>query len=59
MVAYALFCNYLATYLLVPAVAILIYLIVLLEERELRNRFGAEYEAYCARVPRFVPKFRK
>ncbi len=59
MVAYALFCNYLATYLLVPAVAVLIYLIVLLEEHELRSRFGTEYEAYRARVPRFVPKFRR
>jgi len=59
MVAYALFCNYLATYLLVAAVAILIYPMVLMEERELRSRFGAEYENYCARVPRFVPKLHK
>lgn len=25
------------------------------EERELRTRFGAAYEDYCRRVPRFVP----
>jgi protein-S-isoprenylcysteine O-methyltransferase Ste14 len=25
--------------------------IIHIEERELRDRFGAEYEAYCARVP--------
>jgi protein-S-isoprenylcysteine O-methyltransferase Ste14 len=25
------------------------------EERELRARFGATYEAYCRRVPRFLP----
>jgi len=32
-----------------------VFLIVQLEERELRERFGTEYEAYCRRVPRFVP----
>ena len=31
--------------------------IVRIEERELRHRFGAEHEAYCARVPRFVPRW--
>ncbi len=28
---------------------------VRLEERELRARFGAAYDAYCTRVPRFLP----
>ncbi len=28
---------------------------ILLEERELRRRFGASYDAYCKRVPRFLP----
>ena len=32
---------------------------VLLEERELRQRFGEPYEAYCRQVPRFFPRFRK
>jgi protein-S-isoprenylcysteine O-methyltransferase Ste14 len=32
---------------------------ILLEERELRNRFGVPYSQYCRRVPRFVPTFAK
>ncbi len=56
LAAYALFTNYLAMYLLVLASPAAVYLIVLLEEKELRQRFGAEYEAYCRRVPRFIPR---
>jgi len=29
---------------------------VLLESRELRERFGAEYAEYCRRVPRYLPR---
>jgi protein-S-isoprenylcysteine O-methyltransferase Ste14 len=58
IVAYTLICNYLATYLLLLAVLVVILLLVPLEERELRQRFGAEYEVYSTRVPRFIPKFR-
>jgi hypothetical protein len=28
------------------------------EERYLRARFGAQYDEYCRRVPRFVPRVR-
>jgi protein-S-isoprenylcysteine O-methyltransferase Ste14 len=31
----------------------------LVEERGLRRRFGAEYDAYCADVPRWVPRLRR
>jgi protein-S-isoprenylcysteine O-methyltransferase Ste14 len=56
--AYALFANYLGAYLVVALCLPLIYFVVRLEERELRERFGTAYEEYCRRVPRFVPKLR-
>jgi protein-S-isoprenylcysteine O-methyltransferase Ste14 len=40
-------------------VAVVLHLFaVLYEERTLRRRFGPEYEAYRARVNRWVPRFR-
>ncbi len=56
MLGCALFSNYLALYLLVPIYAAVIYLVTLLEERELLAVFGAEYERYRERVPRFIPR---
>lgn len=44
--------SYLAVALWFPAT----WVIVLLEERELHRRFGAEYADYCRRVPRFIPR---
>ncbi len=32
---------------------------VILEEPELRERFGAEYEDYCRQVPRWLPHLRR
>ena len=34
------------------------FLIVVIEEPILRNTFGADYEEYCRRVPRWIPKFK-
>ncbi len=56
VLSYALFANYLGSYILVVLYLPVIYLVVRLEEKELRQRFGAVYEEYCRRVPRFVPK---
>jgi protein-S-isoprenylcysteine O-methyltransferase Ste14 len=33
--------------------------VVLYEEPTLRRQFGADYEAYCRRVPRWIPRFRR
>ncbi len=57
ILAYAMFTNYLAVYVLFLLSLAVILLIVWLEEKELRARFGEEYERYCQRVPRFVPRF--
>ncbi|MFQ5703869.1 MAG: methyltransferase family protein [Gemmatimonadales bacterium] len=56
VIAVACFTNYLISYLLIPATALGLYVIVILEERELGERFGSEYQSYCDRVPRFLPK---
>ena len=38
------------------AVGVIIF-VLLFEEPELRHKFGAEYEEYCRRVPRWLPGF--
>ncbi len=58
ILSYALIANYLATYLLVALSVPTLYLIVLLEERELHDRFGSAYDEYCQRTPRFIPSAR-
>jgi len=56
LVAVALFANYLSIYIIAAAYIPIVYLVVLLEERELRERFGEQYEDYAKRVPRFFPR---
>ncbi len=56
VLAYALFANYLGPYVAVALSVPTIGWTVFLEERELRERFGSEYEEYCREVPRFIPR---
>ncbi|MCK4873090.1 MAG: isoprenylcysteine carboxylmethyltransferase family protein [Phycisphaerales bacterium] len=55
--AYAFFANYLATYVLTALCVPVLHLVVILEERELRDRFGEAYREYERRVPRYMPRF--
>lgn len=41
----------------IPFFAFAYLAIVAAEEEYLHGKFGAEYEAYCRRVPRFIPSF--
>jgi len=58
LAGWSLVANYLALYGVLALWLPGVWLIVVLEERELRNRFGAEYDAYSQRVPRFLPRLR-
>jgi protein-S-isoprenylcysteine O-methyltransferase Ste14 len=55
-VASAFFANYLFLWAALPAFLLLLHTVVLLEERELEERFGDAWRAYAARVPRYVPR---
>ena len=51
-----------ATTLLTYAFCVWIFVhlfVVFYEERRLRRQFGAEYHHYCARVGRWLPRFRR
>jgi hypothetical protein len=56
--ASAFFANYLFLYAALPVFLLLLHLTVVLEERELEERFGERYRAYKASVPRYLPRFR-
>ena len=57
-VGWSLLCDYSGLYIMTALALVGLYAIVLIEERELRERFGQAYVDYSAQVPRFVPKFR-
>jgi len=54
----ALVANHLALYLVAALCVPAIWLVAVLEEKELRDRFGPAYEEYSRRVPRFIPRWR-
>jgi protein-S-isoprenylcysteine O-methyltransferase Ste14 len=57
VLGWALVSNYLASYLAVLVVGVVLAMVIPLEERELATRFGAEYEAYRRSVPALVPRW--
>jgi protein-S-isoprenylcysteine O-methyltransferase Ste14 len=59
LLGYALVTNHLSTYVLALLWLPGVYVIVLFEEYELRERYGAEYDQYCREVPRFLPRLRR
>lgn len=56
LAGYALVANYLASYIVVALWLPGIYVIVLLEEKELHDHFGKVYDEYRRQVPRFMPR---
>ena len=56
MLAYACVANFSGTWALTLMSLPGLHLVVLLEESELRDRFGAQYVEYCRRVPRWIPQ---
>ena len=55
LLGYALIADYPAVYAAFLFWCGGIYIVMLLEERELAARFGAAYADYCRRVPRIIP----
>src|SRR5262245_57641014 len=59
VIANALFINYAGLYILVLLLVPMGYIMIVLEEQELIERFGEEYRKYQRRVPRLIPRWRK
>ncbi len=56
--AYAAFANHVGTWVVAALAVPFLHAVVLMEERELAERFGAAWETYRARVPRYLPRRR-
>ena len=51
--------NYLGVYILFVSAFPVLYVITVLEEHELIDRFGEEYRRYQREVPRLIPRWQK
>jgi protein-S-isoprenylcysteine O-methyltransferase Ste14 len=49
----------LLTLVMFPILLVMYARLAITEETDMRKRFGAEFEAYVARTPRFLPSWRK
>ena len=49
----------LLTLVMFPILVVMYARLAITEEKEMRKRFGTEFEAYAARTPRFLPSLRK
>lgn len=56
--AYAAFANHVGSWIVALLTLPALHAVVLLEERELAERFGNAWEEYRARVPRYLPRLR-
>jgi protein-S-isoprenylcysteine O-methyltransferase Ste14 len=56
LLGHALLTNYLAVYVTLVACLAGFPVLIWMEEKELRERFGKDHESYCARVPRWIPR---
>ncbi len=53
----ALLTRFLITYAAALYMTFSLYILMILEEHELKQRFGEAYEEYCRKVPRLWPKW--
>ena len=54
-VGWSMVCNHLGIYGVTVASAVAFFLVIQIEEAELRSRFGAAYEEYQKDVPQLLP----
>ena len=59
VIAVALFVDYVGVYFLIFLLFPLGYSMLVLEERELLDRFGEEYRQYQSEVPQLLPRWRR